>query len=172
MVPKDDTMTENTQELTKQNKLFVFEVNLNWISKQKGFLSAKDAPGIIPVAAPGVFGGTEKLWTPEHLFLSSISSCFMTTYLVFAKKFKFDIAGFECAINGQVEIVDGKYQFTQITIFPKIHVENESLREKAELALERTKKYCLISNSIKAEMIYHGEVTAKRQITESCCKFR
>ena len=153
-------MEETIKEMPKRTKSFEFEVNLNWLSKQKGILLAADAPGSIDVATPVVFGGEEKEWTPEHLFLSSISSCFMTTYLVFAKKFKFEIPGFQCPIRGQVEIVDGKYQFTQIDIFPAVCIQNDAWKEKAELAMEKTKKYCLISNSIKTELSYHTQVKA------------
>jgi len=61
----------------KTTKQFFFEVQLNWLEGKRGILSAKDTPGTIHVATPLEFGGEGKPWTPEHLFLSSISSCFM-----------------------------------------------------------------------------------------------
>jgi peroxiredoxin-like protein len=142
----------------KTDKQFLFEVNLNWQEKSKGILSAIDVDGTIHVATPTEFGGEGKLWSPEHLFLSSISSCFMTTYLAFAKKLQFNISAFECNSIGQIEIVEGKYKFTLINVYPKILVADESLKEKANVALEKTHKYCLISNSINAAIFYHSQI--------------
>jgi peroxiredoxin-like protein len=144
----------------KTDRQFLFEVKLNWQEKNKGFLSAADAEGTIDVATPPEFGGEGKSWSPEHLFLSSISSCFMTTYLAFAKKLHFNISALECNSIGQIEIVNGKYKFTIINVYPIITIADESLREKANSALEKTHKYCLISNSINAAIFYHPAIKA------------
>jgi peroxiredoxin-like protein len=148
----------------KTDKQFLFEVKLNWKEKNKGILSASDADGTIDVAMPPEFGGEGKAWSPEHLFLSSISSCFMTTYLAFAKKLQFNISAFECNTIGQIEIVDGKYMFTLIHVYPKISVADETLKEKANAALEKTHKYCLISNSINAAIFYHPQIKVEQTL--------
>jgi peroxiredoxin-like protein len=142
----------------KSEKQFLFEVQLNWVESTEGVLTSYEANGPIHIAMPTAFGGSGKPWTPEHLFLSSISGCFMTTYLAFAKKNAFTISHFECNSIGQIEIVNGKYKFTNINLFPKIYIDNEELREKANLALEKTHKYCLITNSINADIFYHSEI--------------
>ncbi|MFM9910293.1 MAG: OsmC family protein [Chitinophagaceae bacterium] len=148
----------------KTDKQFFFEVQLNWLADTRGILSAKDASGTLHVATPPAFGGEGKPWTPEHLFLSSISSCFMTTYLSFAKKLQFEIAHFDCNAIGQIEIIEGKYKFTTINLYPKIYIGDETVREKAISAMEKTHKYCLISNSVNAQVIYHSEVVLGTQI--------
>ena len=149
----------------KTNKQFLFEVQLNWLTAKKGVLFAKDAEGTLHVATPPIFGGEGKPWTPEHLFLSSISSCFMTTYLAFAQKSGFEISDFDCNIIGQIEIVEGRYKFTNINLYPKVYIANESLREKASVALEKTHKYCLITNSVNAGIFYHSEILIAPGIT-------
>ncbi len=142
----------------KKDKQFMFEVKLDWITKKRGILSARDADGILHVATPSVFGGEGKPWTPEHLFLSSISSCYMTTFLAFAEKLHFVIARFECSIIGQISLMEGNYRFTAIDLFPKIYIADESLREKAVKALEKTQQYCIISNSMTAPVFYHSAI--------------
>jgi peroxiredoxin-like protein len=142
----------------KTAKQFFFEVDLKWISDTRGVLSAKDASGTIHVATPPEFGGQGNPWTPEHLFLSALSSCFMTTYIAFSKKMHFSISNLQCNAIGQIEIVDGKYKFTHINLYPKVFITDETLREKANLALEKTHKYCLISNSVNAIILYHSEI--------------
>jgi len=142
----------------KTDKQFFFEVQLNWLSAKKGVLFAEDAEGTIYVATPPKFGGEGKPWTPEHLFLSSVSSCFMSTYLGFAQKSGFQVSHFECNTIGQIEITEGRYKFTNINLYPKIYVANESLREKATGVLGKTHQSCLISNSINADIFYHSEI--------------
>jgi len=142
----------------KTDKQFIFEVDLHWLTKHMGVLSASDAEGTIHVATPQVFGGEGSPWTPEHLFLSAISSCFMTTYFAFAKKYKFSISNFTCEAIGQIRLVEGKYRFTRIDLYPKIFIANETLQENASQAMEKTHQYCLISNSVDTAIFYHSEV--------------
>ena len=151
-------MNDASQVLQRKEEPLLFQVDLNWRRKQQGMLSATDVNNEITVATPPGFGGEGEEWSPEHLFLGSISSCFMTTYLAFAKKFQFSITGLYCNIIGEVALISGKYQFTQINLFPTIYVEEESLKAKAEKALEKTKQYCLIAHSVAVPLTYHPEI--------------
>lgn len=142
----------------KSEKTIPFEVKLNWITKRRGLLSAKDAEGTLHVATPPAFGGEGKPWTPEHYFLASISSCFMGTFFVFAAKMDLPVASFECSIIGQVHFREGRYVFTDIDLYPIITLANESLREKATAVLEKTHKYCIITNSVSTPVFYHSQI--------------
>ena len=145
----------------------LFQVQLNWLSNKKGLLSSNDALGTLHVETPPAFGGEGKPWTPEHFFLGAISSCFMTTYLAFIKKLQFEIVDLECEAIGQIEMVDGKYKFTQVDLYPKVYIDTEMLREKASLAMEKAHKYCLISNSVNADIFYHSQILIKPVINPS-----
>lgn len=142
----------------KTSKQYFFEVQLNWLADTRGILTAKDSTGSIHVATPPEFGGSGKPWTAEHLFISSICSSFMSTYLLFTKKLSFEISSLRCEAIGQVEIIDGKYKFTTINLYPKIFITDELLRDKANLAAEKTHKHCLITNSINPVVFYHTEI--------------
>jgi peroxiredoxin-like protein len=142
----------------KKDKQFFFDVQLNWLEGKRGILSAKDAAGTIHVATPPEFGGEGKPWSPEHLFLSSISSCFMTTFLAFADKLHLEISKLDCDTVGQIEIIEGRYKFSEINLYPRIFIANESLRELTNKVVEKTHKYCLITNSVNAIVYYHTEV--------------
>lgn len=142
----------------KVNKPHLFSVDLSWVNDDQGIVYAPSVKPAVIVSTSPEFGGTGDEWNSEILFLSAITSCYMTTYLQFVKKLKFDNAGFECTATGQVELVDGKYKFTYIHVYPKAQVTTKVDEEKASLAMEKTKKYCLISNSINAEILYHPEI--------------
>lgn len=145
----------------KNNKPIIFTTDLHWFEDKVGVVSSPSLKSL-SVSTPPEFGGPEGEWSPEHLFLSSITSCFMSTYLVFVNKMKIENTGFECTATGQVEIVDGKYKFTYIHIYPKAFVGNDADVEKAKVAMEKTKKYCLISNSVNAEIVQHPEVVISK----------
>ncbi|TMI66001.1 MAG: OsmC family peroxiredoxin [Bacteroidetes bacterium] len=147
----------------KNNKPVIFSTELSWLADKSGVVSLNSGKKSFRVSTPPEFGGPEGDWSPEHLFLSSIISCFMSTYLVFVNKLKIENTGFECTATGQVEIIDGKYKFTFIHIYPKAFVANEPDIEKARIAMEKSKKYCLISNSINAEIVLHPEVVISKQ---------
>ena len=146
----------------KNNKPIIFTTDLQWSGDRSGTVSSSSLRSF-SVSTPPEFGGPEGEWSPEHLFLSSITSCFMSTYLVFVNKMKIENTGFECTATGQVEIVDGKYKFTYIHIYPKAFVGNDVDVERARVAMEKAKKYCLISNSVNAEIVQHPEVAIEKQ---------
>ena len=146
----------------KNNKPIIFTTDLYWSGDKIGTVGSQSLKSF-SVSSPPEFGGPEGEWSPEHLFLSSIASCFMSTYLTFVNKMKIENTGFECTATGQVEIVDGKYKFTYIHIYPKAFVGNDADVERAKVAMEKTKKYCLISNSVNAQIVQHPEVAISKQ---------
>lgn len=155
----DTTLTNHE---TKR-KTAVFEVKFNWLSDDKGILSAVDVKGVLPVATPVIFGGKGNEWSPEHLLLGALSSCFMSTYISFAKKFRFDIVRMECNSTGTIEPVDGRLRFTKITVMPKVYIAKQEYNAKARLALEKAEEYCLISNSISSNIECVGDVIEEQQ---------
>jgi organic hydroperoxide reductase OsmC/OhrA len=135
-----------------------FETELNWLGEKKGIVTAADVKDTLRVATPPGFGGDAGMWSPEHLFLASLSSCFMTTYLAIAGKMRLPLSHFECNAIGQVAVVEGVYRFTNINLYPKIYITDAMLTEQAEVALLKAKKHCLVSNSVNATIIHHGQV--------------
>ena len=146
---------------------YYFEVQLNWQQGYKGILTANDVKDIIHVATPPEFGGNvPDMWSPEHLFLSSLSSCFMATYLAIAEKRKLAITDFECNVIGQIHLIEGHLEFTTIDLFPKIFVENEEMIPVANEVMMKAYKHCIVANSMKSKLIHHGQVLLeKRHLT-------
>ncbi len=141
---------------------YFFEVLLKRTSGTRGELTVSDVPQPIIVSTPSEFqGGEDGFWSPEHLFLSALSSCFMSTYLAIAKKKGLAVYGFECSTIGQINLVKSHLEFTLINLFPKIFVEKEKEIPLGNDILLKTYKQCLVSNSIKSKLVHHGEVLLK-----------
>jgi peroxiredoxin-like protein len=106
----------------------------------------------LPVAAPANFGGPGDKWSPEDLFMASISSCFVLSFRAIARASKLDWSSIECHSQGTLDKVDAKLQFTKVVTEVKLVIaENESI-EKAELLLHKADKNCLVANSLSTEI--------------------
>ncbi len=151
----------------KLSEPLIFESRLNWLTGDMGILHSPDVNGTMHVATPHQFGGSGKEWSPEHLFLSAVVSCYMSTFIAFNKKANVPVTHFECRATGQVELAAGKYKFTQIDVYPKVRVDEEPMREKAAMLMNKTQQYCLISNSINAAFYYHNEVLLEEHVLHS-----
>ena len=143
---------------SKKTRQFQFAVDLNWLEKNRGIITSDMVSGKLFISAPSVFGGEGKDWSPEHLLLSAISSCFMTTFLYFANRMDVEISKLECHTSGVVETVDGKLRFTDLHVEPKIYVEFDEGQEKAVDVLKKTQEYCLISNTVNIPVTYNAQI--------------
>jgi peroxiredoxin-like protein len=134
----------------------VYNVNLRWNNDRKGTLSSPELPISIEVATPPEFDkGMPNIWSPEHLFTASVVSCFMTTFLAIAEYSKFDFISFKCDSEGILEKIEGKYLMTKIILRPELVISNQGKTENAQRILEKSEKACLISNSIKTEVLVY-----------------
>ncbi|HRG69287.1 MAG TPA: OsmC family protein [Saprospiraceae bacterium] len=135
----------------------IYNVDINWSSDRKGVMCSpeltKDAANCIEVATPPEFPkGIPGIWSPEHLFTAAVSSCLMTTFLAIADNSKLDFKSFSCKSKGKLEQIDGKYIMSEILLEPKVSIQNEQDRAKAERILLKSEAACLISNSIKSKI--------------------
>jgi organic hydroperoxide reductase OsmC/OhrA len=151
-------MTENGHIGLKKDNPVLFEIRLDWLGHDTGIITSNEVKDTVHVALPPAFGGLENQWSPEHLFLGSIASCYMTTLGVIANRMRLEMIHFNCQIIGHIQLVDGKYEFTAVDLYPKVFIRDESYREKAEVAMQKTKKHCLVANSIRTSLIYHPEI--------------
>jgi peroxiredoxin-like protein len=137
-----------------------YNIEVNWNKERKGImcspelsLSNGDTNSCIEVATPPEFPkGIPGIWSPEHLFTASVSSCFMTTFLAIAENSKLEFTSFSCKSKGKLDQIDGKYLMTEIILEPTVTIVNENDRDKAERILQKSESACLISNSIKSKI--------------------
>lgn len=133
------------------NNTHHYEVDLVWTSDRKGTISSPVLNSSIEVATPPEFPkGIPGIWSPEHLLVAAVNSCYMTTFLAIAENFKLAFESLDCKAVGLLEQPEGKYLITTVLLKPVLVINDEHNAEKAMRVLEKTEKACLISNSIKA----------------------
>jgi len=136
-----------------------YNVQIEWNKDRKGVMCSPElnsttlGGGCIEVATPPEFPkGIPGIWSPEHLFTASVSSCLMTTFLAIAENSKLEFSRFHCDSKGKLDQIDGKFLMTEVILEPTVTILNEKDRERAERVLIKAEAACLISNSIKSKV--------------------
>jgi peroxiredoxin-like protein len=136
-----------------------YQVDLQWNEGRIGTLRSPALDDEIEVATPPDFdGGVEGFWSPEHLFLSSVSSCFMTTFTAIAEYSKLAFEDLQVKAIAKLGKVDGKFAVTEITLQPELLIEDEKYADKARRIMEKAEEACLITRSIKTDIIFDPTV--------------
>lgn len=136
----------------------LYKTEIEWTGERHGELRAPALPKLA-VDAPPEFKGHDGVWTPEHLFVASVNSCFMTTFLAIAENSKLEFVKFNADAEGKLEKVEGQgLMITHITLRPKLVVKHIRDTERALRIIEKAEKHCLITNSIRTEMKLEPQV--------------
>jgi peroxiredoxin-like protein len=130
-----------------------YETEVGWMGQRRGYLrSSADLPAL-EVSSPPEFNGHEHTWTPEHLFVASLNSCYMATFIAMAEMSKLDIVSFTSTAVGKLEKTEGQgFRLTEIVLKPTLVIKFEYDAERAQRILEKAETNCFISNSIRTEV--------------------
>ncbi len=144
-----------------------YDVDIHWKKGRKGLLSSALLNSTIEVATPVEFpNGMPGIWSPEHLLVAAVNSCLMTTFLAIAENSKLNFINFESSADGKLEKVDGKYMITEVALSPVLTIQYESDRERAIRVLEKSEAACLVSNSIKAKILFNPAVKLNENVPQ------
>lgn len=135
-----------------------YNINVKWDEGRIGTLSAEALPDIKVATPPEFTKGVAGIWSPEHLFVSSVAICLMTTFVAIAENSSLPFNSFNCNAEGKLEKVDGKFMISEIELKPEIIIPEEKYMEKAGRIIEKSDKMCLISNSVKTKIILNPEI--------------
>ncbi|MEP7151817.1 MAG: OsmC family protein [Nitrospira sp.] len=76
----------------------------------------------------------------------------MSTCLSFAERAGLAFTSCQCEAEGRLELVEGKFQVTLITLRPYITLQSGNDAVRAKELIEKAEANCLISNSIKTRV--------------------
>jgi peroxiredoxin-like protein len=144
-------MTSNDEHL--------YEVTVDWKEGRTGVMSSEKLDSTIEVATPPEFpGGVEGVWSPEHLFTASVSSCFFTSFTAVAEYSKFEFESLKVTSFGKMSKQEGKFVMSEITLKPVLTISDESQLKKAYRLIEKAEEICLITRSVKSTVICKPDV--------------
>jgi len=102
----------------------------------------------LTTAPPAEFDGPGDRWSPETLLVAAVADCFLLSFRGVARANKFDWHALECSVEGRLDRVEGKTQFTHYVVRATLRVPAGADESKARELLERAEHVCLISNSL------------------------
>lgn len=82
-----------------------YETTVEWTGELRGALSAPKRP-VVSIGTPPEFGGTEDVWSPEHLCVAAVNACMMATFLAIATNSKLRFSKYSSTAVGTLEQVD------------------------------------------------------------------
>lgn len=115
----------------------------------------------LPTAPPLEFDGPGDAWSPEHLLLSAVASCFLFTFRAVARAAHIEFADLTIHADGTVDRQAGVTMFTNILLRPRLVVRPGTNRETLAQVLAKTEKACLVSASLKTPVHFEADVVER-----------
>lgn len=102
------------------------------------------------------FDGDAASWSPEHLLLSSLGLCMLTTFEAFAARDGIDVRDWAANLSGSVERSPDGLMFTSIIM--SLDMELAGNVAEVDKTLEDAKQYCMILNSLRVPVVVEASV--------------
>jgi peroxiredoxin-like protein len=151
-----------------ESKPYFYETEIEWTGERDLQLGSGKLP-VIEAGAPPEFKGREGNWSPEHLFVASLNSCYSLTLLAIAEFSKVPIISFSSTAEGKLEKIAGStYQVTEIVVKPRVVVASANDLARMPRILEKAKENCFVSNSIKTTIKIESEVFHQQTPASPC----
>jgi len=146
-------------------KSYTYRVTTHWTQHKRGIVEGQTIPRTINFAAPPEFGGEPGLWTPEHLLVASVSTCFVSTFRAVAEASKVEFDGVEIETEGMIEKLEVGFRFTKITLRPQVLIHDEKDRERVGRLLEKAERVCLVSRSLACTIVLDAKIMVAAPVT-------
>jgi peroxiredoxin-like protein len=130
---------------------YTYEASAHWRLHERGVIEAQDIPSSVEFAVPPEFGGESGYWTPEHLLLAAVASCYVATFRGMSEKSHLEFESIQIKVEGVIEKKDGYLCFTRLTLHPQATIYHETDQERTRLILEKAERGCLIMRSLEAQ---------------------
>jgi len=112
----------------------------------------------LETASPPQFDGPLGVWSPETLFSAAVADCFILTFRAIARASKFEWSSLDCRVEGVLERPEKTTYFTTFNVHAVLHAPSGTKVELAERLLEKAEDLCLITASLKSEVVLTTEI--------------
>ncbi|MBZ5655489.1 MAG: OsmC family protein [Acidobacteriia bacterium] len=137
---------------------YSYRTTAHWTEHTRGIVEAEGIPRTINFAAPPEFGGEPGLWTPEHLLVAAVSTCYVATLRAVAEASKLQLHALELTVEGTLEKQEGGFRFTRVLLLPTVTIAKEEERERMGRLLEKAERACLITRSLACTAVLEAKI--------------
>jgi organic hydroperoxide reductase OsmC/OhrA len=89
--------------------------------------------------------------SPEHMLLSSLGLCMLTTFEAFAARDRIELLAWHARVHGTVEQTTEGPAFTSIVL--ELDIDIAGNVDQFEDTLEDAKRYCLVQNALRVPVV-------------------
>jgi organic hydroperoxide reductase OsmC/OhrA len=109
-------------------------------------------------ASPAQFDGPGDRWSPETLLVGAVADCFILTFSAVARASKVSWTSLDCEVTGTLDRIERVLQFTHFDLRARLTVPDGQDAGRAQQALEKAERACLISSSLKGSIRLESRV--------------
>ena len=144
----------------------IYQTEVIWTGGHDGHVRMGNGPESDFSAPPQSHGRTGVL-TPEDTFVAAVNTCIMLMFIWAAERFRLDLGSYDCRAEGTKLIeLDRTEIFTRVVLKPRITIRAgreapAAINQRARRALDSARKYSLVANSIKSELVIEPEIIVR-----------
>ncbi len=141
-----------------------YHTTVRWTGDHWGQIRMGNGPEMKFSAPPDAQGHAGVL-TPEDAFIAAANACVMMMFLWAAERFRLKLLSYDCRTEGTKLIeLDRTETFARLQFRPVIRIgrggeREEAVRARTLRALEAARKYSLVANSVKSDVVMIPEIT-------------
>jgi peroxiredoxin-like protein len=128
-------------------------------------ISARGLP-TLDAAPPPEFGGPGDAWTPEHLLLAAVETCYLFTLRAHARASQLQFLELDLTADGTVDREEGVTKFTEIVLRPRLVVGDDVPLDRVTRLLQRVEQACLVSASLSTPIRVHPEIVHEESLVQ------
>ena len=132
-----------------------FDVELSWSqtgAHGEGALQTNDVT--LQISGPGSMGGLGVGASPEDLFVSAVSSCYVATFFRVLRGARLPVDSVAVSASGTVTGFPGQARFARIVVNPTVLGGDSTRREEYEAAASAAHDRCFIGRALAPEVAY------------------
>lgn len=136
-----------------ETKVFSYKAELQWQGGRRAVVSSESRDPIAVTPPPDFPGGSEADWSPEHLFLASIQSCTMLSFIAHCAHNGIEVVSYDSKVEGRLSRRedDRRYAFEVVDMTVMARVSGGHAQAARDLT-GKAERDCFISASTTAEV--------------------
>lgn len=141
----------------------VYNTEVSWKGAHWGHIVMGNGPEM-DFSAPPDAEGHPGVLTPEDSFVAAANTCIMMMFIWATERFKLNLVSYDCRVEGTKLIeLDRTELFTHLRFWPVIRISAGAedpavVRARTLRALAAARKYSLVANSVKSEVIIEPQI--------------
>lgn len=133
-------------------RIFTYEAKLEWRGGRRAEVTSGTRPALAVMPPPDFPAGDEFSWSPEHLFLASIQSCTMLSFVAHCAHRGLELVSYRSHATGSLSRnADRRYAFRTVSMVVYVRMAGGHAGAARELT-PKAERDCFISASTTADV--------------------